>query len=191
MLPGGFVKDKEGLKDAAYRELKEEAGIEIKDLEQLYTFGDDLERDERARVISVSYFGTVIPSKMKLEASTDAKDAKWFAFDQITTLPYDHNEIITTAFQRLKAKLNYQPIGFDLLAKKFPFSDLENLYMTILQRKIDRRNFRKKILSFNFLEETDQKSQKSSGRPAKLYRFNPNKYRQSVENGINFEIKFA
>ena len=190
-LPGGFVHDDEGLKVAALRELKEEAGIEIKELDQLFTFGDDAQRDHRQRVISVSYFGTVVPSKMKLSASTDAMDAKWFTMMEIPSLPYDHNLILNTAFDRLKSKLNYQPIGFNLLDKKFPFSDLENLYMTILQKRIDRRNFRKKILSFEFLEETDEIVSKGSGRPAALFKFNKQKYQKSVKQGINFEIKFA
>ncbi len=190
-LPGGFVKDNEGLKEAAFRELREESGVVVKNLEQLYTFGDDIKRDHRYRVVSVAYFGTVKPSAMKLKASTDATDAKWFPMDDIAKLPYDHKYILQTAYERLRAKLNYQPIGFNLLDKKFPFSDLENLYMTILQKKIDRRNFRKKILSFEFLEETDEIIKKGSGRPAVLYKFNLSKYKQSIKQGINFEIKFA
>ncbi len=190
-LPGGFVKNDEGLKHAALRELKEESGVSVKDLEQLYTFGDNIKRDHRHRVVSVSYFGTVIPSSMKLKATTDAIDAQWFPIENISNLPYDHSKILNTAYSRLKAKLNYQPIGFNLLNKKFPFSDLENLYMTILQKKIDRRNFRKKILSFDFLEETDEIVKKGSGRPATLYKFNKSKYHRSIDQGINFEIKFA
>jgi len=190
-LPGGFVKDDEGLKSAALRELKEETGVVAKELEQLYTFGDDIKRDSRFRVVSVAYFGTVIPNKMNLLASTDAEDARWFKIEEIKGLPYDHSSIIKTAYERLKGKLKYQPIGFNLLNKKFPFSDLENLYMTILKKKIDRRNFRKKILSFDFLEETDELIQKGSGRPATLYKFNKTKYNQSLRQGINFEIKFA
>lgn len=190
-LPGGFVKNNEGLHEAAKRELKEEAGISAAALEQLYSFGDQIDRDHRFRVISIAYFGTVVPSKMKLNATTDALDARWFSLEEIEALPYDHNTILDTAFERLKAKLFYQPIGFNLLNKKFPFSDLENLYMTILQKKIDRRNFRKKILSFDFLEETDEVVSKGSGRPAALFKFNKRKYQQSVKQGINFEIKFA
>jgi len=190
-LPGGFVKDKEGLKTAALRELEEETGVVAKDLEQLYTFGDDVNRDPRFRVVSVAYFGTVIPSKMNLEATTDAEEAQWFRFEDLKDLPFDHKSIIKKAFDRLKGKLKYQPIGFNLLDKKFPFSDLENLYMTILQKKIDRRNFRKKILSFDFLEETDELMKRGSGRPAVLYRFNKTKYNHSLKQGINFEIKFA
>lgn len=190
-LPGGFVKNTEGLLSAAKRELKEETGVVVKELEQLYSFGDNVKRDDRFRVVSIAYFGTVNPSKMVLSPNTDAEDAYWCAIDKIPKLTYDHNLIYKTAYERLKSKLFYQPIGFNLLENKFPFSDLENLYMTILQQKIDRRNFRKKILSFNFLEETNEMQKKGSGRPAALFKFNKTKYSQSVKQGINFEIKFA
>ena len=190
-LPGGFVKDDEGLFEAANRELKEETGVVTKDLEQLYSFGDNIKRDYRFRVVTIAYFGTVNPSKVVLKADTDAQDAKWHSINEIPKLMYDHNMIIQFAFERLKAKLFYQPIGFNLLNKKFPFSDLEKLYMTILQKKIDRRNFRKKILSFNFLEETDEIHKKGSGRPAVLFKFNRSKYLESIKQGINFEIKFT
>ena len=191
VLPGGFVRDDEGLLEAAKRELKEETGITVNAIEQLYSFGDDINRDHRTRVISVAYFGTVNPSKMKLVADTDALEVKWHPIFDIPKMPFDHNDILSLAFDRLKSKLNYQPIGFDLLDQKFPFSDLENLYMTILQKKIDRRNFRKKILSFGFLEETDELVTKGSGRPAALFRFNKAKYLRKLKQGIHFEIKFA
>ena len=190
-LPGGFVKDDEKLSAAVSRELKEETGVNAKDLEQLYTFGDKIDRDPRFRVISVSYFGVVNPKNMILKPTTDAQDAKWFSVDQIPKLAFDHKDIFKVALARLKAKLNYQPIGFNLLSDKFPFSDLENLYRTILDRDIDRRNFRKKILSFGFLEETDEMRSIGSGRPAKLFKFNQKTYKQLQKEGINFEIKFA
>jgi len=191
VLPGGFVLNDEGLLSAAKRELKEETGVALKTLNQLYTFGDDIKRDPRFRVVSVAYFGTANPTKMKLKASTDTKDANWFEITDLPKLPFDHSKIIDVAYTRLRGLLYYQPIGFDLLDAKFPFSALENLYMTILQRQIDRRNFRKKILSFDFLEETGEESKQGSGRPAALYRFNKVKYKQSIKDGIRFEIKFA
>ena len=190
-LPGGFVKDGESLKEAVHRELKEETGVRLKFLEQLYTFGDDVNRDPRGQVISVSYFGTVNPDDMELHPTTDAKAAQWFPIQEIPPLAFDHAQILEVAQARLKAKLNYQPIGFDLLQDKFPFSDLEQLYMTILNRNIDRRNFRKKLLSFGFLEETGDIQKIGSGRPAKLFRFNTHKYKQLQKEGIHFEIKFA
>lgn len=189
VLPGGLVKDDESLKDAVERELFEEAGIKVNYLEQLYTFGDDIHRDPRNRVISVSYFALVNPSKMKLKSGTDAKDARWFSLSEIPKLPFDHNIIINKSIERIQSKLAYQPIGFELLNKQFPFSDLENLYQTILNKEIDRRNFRKKILSFGLINETDQMTQKGAGRPAKLFKFNQSKYNKLVKEGFLFEIK--
>ncbi|BDD02635.1 NUDIX hydrolase [Aureibacter tunicatorum] len=190
-LPGGFVKDGEGLQDAVLRELKEETGVRTNYLEQLYTFGDQVNRDPRGQVISVAHLGLVNPSKFTLEADTDAETAQWFLLDDIPELAYDHLDILNTGIRRLQSKLHYQPVGFDLLDKEFPFSDLEALYQSILQKKIDRRNFRKKILSFGILHETDKIHQTGSGRPGKLFTFNETKYKELVEQGIHFEIKFA
>jgi 8-oxo-dGTP diphosphatase len=191
VLVGGFVKDNETLSDAIHRELKEEAGIQVNYLEQLYTFGDNIHRDPRARVISVAYVALVNSADLHVFAGTDTKDAKWVPIDNIPTLAFDHNQMILLAYERLKSKLTYQPIGFDLLPKAFLFSDLENLYCTILQKQIDRRNFRKKILSFDLLEETNKVSSEKTGRPAKLFKFNKKKYNKLHQEGFNFEIKFA
>ncbi len=191
VLPGGFVKDTETLYEAINRELKEESGIDANYLEQLYTFGDDLHRDPRGRVISVAYFALINSTELKLAADTDAKDAKWVPVDNVPKLGFDHNQIIQVAYERLKSKLTYQPIGFDLLPKEFLFSDLENLYCNILQKQIDRRNFRKKILSFGLLEETSKISSEKTGRPAKLFKFNKKKYNKLHKDGFTFEIKFA
>lgn len=190
-LPGGFVKANEALQTAVRRELEEEAGIKINYLEQLYTFGDNINRDPRGRVISVAYFAFVNSEEFIPKADTDAKDAKWFPINKIPALSYDHNYIIETAFQRLKNKVLYQPIGFDLLPKEFLFSELENLYCAILEKDIDRRNFRKKILSFDIIEETNKIAPQKSGRPAKLFRFNKKKYNKLEKDGFHFEINFA
>ncbi len=190
-LVGGFVKDDETLNAAVNRELEEEAGISVNYLEQLYTFGDDVQRDPRFRVISVAYFALVNSTQLILKPDSDADDAKWFPINAIPELAFDHKTIIETAQLRLKNKLTYQPIGFDLLPSAFLFSDLENLYCTILEKEIDRRNFRKKLLSFGIIEETDKFSEKKSGRPAKLFRFNKLKYNQLTQEGFLFEINFA
>ncbi|WP_129020901.1 NUDIX hydrolase [Edaphocola flava] len=190
-LPGGFVKDDEGLDTAVVRELQEEAGISVSFLEQLYTFGDQVDRDPRFRVISVAYFALVNPSRLVLKADTDADDAQWFPVQELPVLAFDHADIIRMAVARLQSKLKYQPIGFDLLPEQFLFSDLEQLYATILNQDIDRRNFRKKILSLGVVEETTQKVQQQSGRPAMLFRFNKRKYQKLQKEGISFEIKFA
>lgn len=190
-LPGGLVKNDESLKDAVKRELKEETNVEVNYFEQLFTFGDDINRDPRNRVISVAYFALVDPSKLEIVASSDADKAQWFQINEIPKLAFDHNLILKKAIERLKAKLSYEPIGFDLLPKEFLFSELENLYCTILEKEIERRNFRKKILSFGIVEETEHYSPVKTGRPAKLFRFNKLKYNELSKEGIHFEIKFA
>jgi 8-oxo-dGTP diphosphatase len=190
-LVGGFVKDNETLNDAVNRELQEETGIKVNYLEQLFTFGDKVDRDPRFRVISVAYFALVNSTKLILQADSDAEDAKWFSINELPNLAFDHKEILQTAQNRLQSKLTYQPIGFDLLPKEFLFSELENLYCTILEKEIDRRNFRKKILSFGIVEETEKFGNKIKGRPAKLYKFNKLKYNKLVKDGFLFEINFA
>ena len=189
-LPGGFVLDKETLDTAVIRELKEETGVKANYLEQLYTFGAT-QRDERFRVVSVAYLALINPNNYTLKADTDAKDAQWFDMYDLPELAFDHKDIIAVGLKRLKTKINYQPIGFELLSTKFPFSDLENLYQTILNKKLDRRNFRKKLLSFGILQETDEYQKVGSGRPAKLFKFNKNKYKELEADGFHFEIKFA
>ncbi len=190
-LPGGLVHDDEPLIDAVKRELHEETNVAVNYLEQLYTFGDDTGRDSRNRVISVAYFALIDSSKTEIKAATDAENVQWCAIDEVPALAFDHNLIINTAFARLKAKLTYQPVGFDLLPAEFLFSELENLYCIILQKEIDRRNFRKKIMSFGIVEDTGHLSDKKEGRPAKLFRFNKAKYQAMEKEGFHFEIKFA
>lgn len=188
-LVGGFVKNTETLQDAVNRELQEEAGIKVNYLEQLYTFGDDIHRDPRFRVISVAYFALINDTNLVLQADTDAEEAQWFLIAELPNLAFDHATILKTALERLRAKLTYQPIGFDLLPKEFLFSDLEHLYCSILNKEIDRRNFRKKMLSFDIVEETEKYANSSGkGRPAKLYRFNKVKYRALLKKGFHFEI---
>ncbi len=188
-IPGGFVLEEESLEEAVRRELVEETGIEVNYLEQLYTFGEP-NRDPRQRIIAIAYVGLVKTSQyQQLKASTDAENAKWFSIKKIPTLAFDHKQILSTAIERLRAKVRYQPIGFELLDKKFPFSDLEKLYMALLDRDINRRNFSKKILSFNILEETGELSRsEGKGRPSKMYQFNQKRYKELLKEGFHFEI---
>lgn len=186
-LPGGFVLDNETLEEAVKRELNEETGVNINYLEQLYTFGKP-SRDPRGRVVSIAFFGLIKPSMFKLFASTDASEAKWFSINELPKLAFDHQEIVNMAINRLRGKITYEPLGFELLDNKFPFSDLEKLYTTLLGREIDRRNFRKKILSLNILDELDEKIAKGSGRPANLFKFNRSKYFKLKREGMVFEI---
>ncbi|MGN6492959.1 MAG: NUDIX hydrolase [Agriterribacter sp.] len=188
-IPGGFVLEDESLEQAVRRELLEETGIEVNYLEQLYTFGDP-GRDPRQRIISVSYFGLVKTSQyQELKASTDAENAKWFSIKKLPPLAFDHKKILALAIDRLRNKIRYQPIGFELLDKKFPFSDLEKLYAALLDKEINRRNFSKKILSFGFLEETGELAKtEGKGRPSKMFRFNTARYKELLKEGFHFEI---
>ena len=188
-IPGGFVLDRESLEDAVERELQEETGVRINYLEQLFTFGKT-DRDPRTRILSVAYFGLVKSNQFeKLKATTDAEAAAWFNFKRLPKLAFDHKKILNVAIERLRGKIVYQPIGFELLDKKFPFSDLEQLYSTLLDRPIDRRNFKKKVMSLGILEELNEKSRSTgAGRPGNLFQFNKATYNRLLKDGMHFEI---
>jgi 8-oxo-dGTP diphosphatase len=186
-LPGGLVQNEESLEQAANRELREEAGIDVNYLEQLYSFGKP-DRDPRNRVVSVAYYGLVRPKDYQISAQTDAEDVAWFNIKKLPKLAFDHKHIVDTAIKRLQGKLAYEPVGFELLDKKFPFSDLEKLYQSLLDRDLDRRNFKKKIMGYGFLEELNESVQRNVGRPARLFQFNKKKYFELKENGYNFDI---
>lgn len=186
-LPGGFVLLGESLEEAAMRELKEETGIANVFLEQLYTFGD-VQRDPRERVISVAYYALVNLRDYKIKATTDARNAAWFSVDDIPKLPFDHNKIVEVALKRLRGKVRYEPIGFELLPVKFTLTQLQRMYEKILEQDIDKRNFRKKILSMELLTELDEVQMDVAHRAARLYKFDEKKYRQLKEKGFNFEI---
>lgn len=184
-LPGGFVLDQETLEEAVERELREEAGISINYLEQLFTFGKP-DRDPRMRIVSVSYFGLVKSADFSLFASTDAAEAAWFNIYELPVLAFDHKDIVEKAIARLRAKITYEPIGFELLDRKFLFSDLEHLYSLLLGREIDRRNFKRKMMSLGLVIELDEKAPAvTAGRPGKLYSFDSDKYNQLKINGFD------
>ena len=187
-LPGGLVKDDESLEEAVGRELEEETGVAINYLEQLYSFGQP-KRDPRNRVVSVAYYGLVKPNAFQLTPSNEASEVAWFPTKRMPSQAFDHKTIVEVAIQRLRGKMQYEPIGFELLDKKFPFSELEKLYAAVLDRPIDRRNFKKKIMKFGFLEETSEKQQLTgAGRPGNLYQFNEEAYFQRKKEGITFEV---
>lgn len=166
-LPGGFVKMDESLEDAAKRELAEETGVGDVYLEQLYTFGEPW-RDSRGRVITISYMALVNSEELKIRASTDAEDVKFFSVKKLVNVAFDHSKIIAYALKRLKWKFEYTTVAFSLLAEKFTLTELQELYENIFQKKIDKRNFRKKILSLNILEEEELMTDVSH-RPPQLY----------------------
>lgn len=186
-LPGGFVRMDETTDEAARRELREETGLDHVFLEQLYTFSD-LKRDPRERVVSVAYYALVRLTNFKVHATTDAAEAVWFKMCETPSLCFDHPLIVEAAYDRLKAKVCYQPIGFELLPKNFTLTQLQKMYETVLARPIDKRNFRKKILSMGILQETGEMQSGVAHRAARLYRFNEKKYHTMVKKGFHFEI---
>lgn len=186
-LPGGFVHVGESVDDAARRELTEETGISRVFLEQLYTFGEP-NRDPREHIVTVAYYALVRLSDHRVQAATDARNAAWFGIDDVPELAFDHATILKTAHERLRGKVRYQPIGFELLPAKFPLRALQHLYEVVLERQLDKRNFRKKILSMDVLEELDEIETDVAHRAARLYRFDKRKYNRLVKDGFNFEI---
>ncbi|MGB3300771.1 MAG: NUDIX domain-containing protein [Phormidesmis sp.] len=186
-LPGGFVQMDESVDEAAVRELKEETGVKNVFLEQLYTFGA-VKRDPRDRIVSVAYYALVNLQRHPVQAATDASDAKWFELADLPKLGFDHQEILDCAGDRLRAKIRYEPIGFELLPTLFTLSQIQNLYEQILERPLDKRNFRKKLLKMDLLLDTGKKEQAVSHRAAHLYKFDAKKYSMLKREGFNFEL---
>jgi len=186
-LPGGFVRVDETIDNAARRELTEEAGLKDVFLEQLYTFGA-LGRDPRERVVSVAHYALVKLSDHRAMAATDAANAEWFPISKVPKLAFDHADILATAMSRLKGKVRYQPIGFELLPPKFTLSELQHLYEAVLETELDKRNFRKKVLGFGLLVPLKETRMAGRHRPAQLFRFDADKYEKLKKRGFNFEV---
>ncbi len=186
-LPGGFVRVDESVDDAARRELSEETGLGRVFLEQLYTFGDP-GRDPRDRVVTVAYYALVNLGAHRVKAATDAREAAWFAVTDLPRLAFDHDAIVAMALERLRGKVRYRPLGFELLPAKFTLGMLQRLYEKILERPLDKRNFRKKVLSMGLLEELDEVEQDVAHRAARLYRFDKKRYRELEKEGFDFEL---
>lgn len=186
-LPGGFVRVNETLEDAAWRELEEETGLKNVFLEQLYSFGK-IDRDPRERIVSVAYYALVKLSDHKARAATDAANAKWFPVSKAPKLAFDHADILAMARDRLTGKVRYQPIGFELLPSRFTLSQLQALYEAVLETRLDKRNFRKKVLSFGLLVPLKETQMTGRHRPAQLFRFDTEKYEKLKQRGFNFEL---
>jgi len=186
-LPGGFVHLDDTLDQAARRELQEETGLTKVFLEQLYTVGE-VARDPRERVVTVTHYALVRLSDHQVQAATDARNAAWFAVDDLPPLAFDHDDIVELGLRRLQGKVRYQPIGFELLPPKFSLTQLQRMYEIILERDLDKRNFRKKVLSLDILQDLDEVEQDVAHRAARLYRFDERKYRQKIKDGFNFEL---
>lgn len=169
-LPGGHVHMEESLEEAAGRELAEETGVQGAFLEQLYTYGEP-ERDPRGRVVSVAYFALIpADAPFHAEGGGDAGAANWFPVNELPQLAFDHAEIFAYALRRLRYKLEYSAAGFELLPEEFTLSEIQHTYEMILGEKLDKRNFRRRILEAGVIEET-ARMRGGEGRPARLYRY--------------------
>jgi len=185
-LFGGFLKEEESLTDAANRILKELTGLKNIYMEQLQTYGE-IDRDPAGRVISVAY-SALIPAHRYSAAYSRQYGATWVNLKEVPRLIMDHNQMVEKGLRRLRRRASSQPIGFELLPGEFTLPHLQALYEAIFQNTLDKRNFRKKILSMDVLVKLDKKDMTSSRKGAYLYRFDKRKYRRMVDAGNGFAI---
>lgn len=183
-IPGGFLRDGESLEEAAARELYEETNVRDVFLEQLYTFGDP-QRDPRGRVITVAYYALIASDRLSLMAGADAADACWYPMSRLPHLAFDHRQILDYALERLRNKLEYTTVGFQLLPEKFTLGELQTVYETILGRRLDKRNFRRKIALLGILKPL-REWQRTGRKPAQLYRFAAARFEKLKDKGILF-----
>lgn len=182
-IPGGFVLEDEDLDQAAARELREETGVSDVYLEQLYSFGKP-DRDPRGRVVTIAYFA-LISADRKLKAGSDAAEAAWFPVDDLPQLAFDHATILNYALERLRNKLEYTTVGFQLLPEKFTLTELQDVYAAILGKKLDKRNFRRKMSVLKILKPLPE-YRRGGQRPAQLYRFVASRFEKLKDKGILF-----
>ena len=182
-LPGGIVGAEESVDAAALRELQEETNIGNVYLEQLYTFGDT-NRDPRGRVLTVAYYALVNQQQLELKARQRVTEADWFPVRRLPELAFDHRQIIEYALERLRNKINYTTIAFQLLPADFTLTQLQEAYEVILGARLDKRNFRRKMLQLGILRPTRQFRLHGRQRPARLYTFTAPKVIKLQEKGI-------
>jgi 8-oxo-dGTP diphosphatase len=183
-VPGGFVHEHESLDEAARRELLEETNVSDVYLEQLYSFGDP-GRDPRGRVVTVAYFALISAARSPLQAGTDAADATWWPVSGLPALAFDHGQILAYALERLRNKLEYTTVGFQLLPEKFTLSELQEVYEAILGKTLDKRNFRRKLALLKILKPVAE-YRRGGRRPARLYRFVAGRFEKLKDKGILF-----
>ena len=183
-IPGGFIRGDESLEEAALRELHEETGVRNVFLEQLYTFGDP-KRDPRGRVITVAYYALIASDKLSLVAGADAAEAQWFPASSVPPLAFDHKSILDYALERLRNKLEYTTVGFQLLPEKFTLGELQAVYEAILARPLDKRNFRRKLALLGILKPLGE-WQRTGRKPAQLFRFATARFEKLKDKGILF-----
>ncbi|MBL7858241.1 MAG: NUDIX hydrolase [Cyclobacteriaceae bacterium] len=186
-LPGGWIQYNESIDDAANRLLHSLTGVSNIYLEQLRAFGH-VDRYPANRVITIAYYALVNADNYSLNPGFTASDVQWFKIHDIPKLPYDHNEILYFGYMHLKQKVMNEPIGFNLLPKKFTLHQLQQLYEAILETSLDKPNFRRKLLNMNLLKPCNEKQEDVSHRAAQLYRFDKKMYDKLREKGFIFEL---
>lgn len=194
-LPGSTVREDEEVESAANRTLRNLTGIDGLYLDQVKVFSDP-GRTPGKRIITVCFMALINKKAYEFEAEGEEKsdktkfkhDAKWFNVKNIPALPLDHNEIAFEALTELKRKFRYEPLGFELLSEKFTLLELQQLYEAIYEVKLDKGNFRKKMLSVGHLVEMDEYQQHATHRRAKLFSFNSIYYQELLENGVYIDI---
>lgn len=186
-LMGGFLDRDESLDEAADRVLHKLTGLENVYLEQLYGFGE-VDRDPVERTISIAYYALINIREHDKELM-DKYSARWFPINDLPDLIFDHKEMVQAAKSRLKYRASHEPVGFELLPEKFTMPELQILYEGIYETQLDKRNFRRRILSMDILTKTDEKQKKYSKKGAYLYKFNEDKYEDKVDNGENLTFK--
>jgi 8-oxo-dGTP diphosphatase len=185
-LEGGFVEENESLDEAAYRILRKLTGLEIIYLKQSYSYGET-DRDPGARVISIAYSALITIRDINQEL-TKKNGAHWRSIARLPDLIFDHSEMVKRAFTDLQNQIKIKPVGFELLPEKFTLVQLQDLYEAIYRRKVDKRNFRKKILSMEILEKLNEKEKVTSKRGAYYYMFNKDRYEKLKQNGFYFNL---
>lgn len=169
-LPGGFIWDNEGSRDAALRVLKDKAGVSNVYLEQLYTF-DGSGRDPRGRVCTVAYFALVLLKNTAFQSGKNTQTPVFYSINKLPQLAFDHRGIINYAVKRLQSKLEYTNAVYALLPNTFTFGQLQTAYEAIFGKKLDKRNFRKKFAMLKLIKPTKKTSTGNRQRPARLFRF--------------------
>ena len=190
-LPGHFMTEQENLDQAATRILENLTGLKDVYLEQVQSFGA-VDRHPVGRVITVAYYSLINLNSYEIRPDFIAQKATWFQVSEVMDLelPFDHNAILKACIERLQFRVRHRPIGFELLPKKFTLTHLKQLYDSILGKKLDKRNFRKKILSMKILVDLGEYQEGVAHRPAKLYRFDAKQYQKLIENGFHFDISY-
>jgi ADP-ribose pyrophosphatase YjhB (NUDIX family) len=185
-LMGGFLNANESIDEAAKRILHRLTGLSDVYMEQLYTFGE-VDRDPGARIISAAYFALIKINASDLELVRN-HGATWIPISAMPELIFDHSAMVDRALKKLQVRARTQPIGFELLPDKFTIPQLQGLYEAIYNKALDKRNFRRKLLSMDLLEKLEEKEKESSRKGAWYYRFDANKYEDLLKRGFNFEL---